>query len=130
MNAITGSAASAVRALSSVSAAASTVQTGSFSAGGGGGAGVALMSLPDNRSLAPQPQVMLMSLPDSRSLELPEPEVYLSGDRPMTAPPAVVTLTVQNENHIASEMDAEALLQEMEIRLAEAVASSAEGVYE
>ena len=126
MNTITGSAASAVRALSSVSAAASTVQASSFSAGGG--AGVSLMSFGDSQSAA-MPQMDLMSLPDSRRLELPEPEVYLSEGKAMAVSPAVVTLTVQNENHIASEVDAEALLQELEIRLAEAVASSAEGVY-
>jgi len=55
--------------------------------------------------------------------------VYLSGAPKAVAAAPVVTVAVHNENHIGSEVDVEAVLREVEVRLVEAVASSMEGVY-
>ena len=68
-------------------------------------------------------------MPDREALRLPEPEVFLQAGPRTDLPPTAVSVTVHNENHIASEVDAEAVLREMEVRLADAVASSMEGVY-
>jgi len=69
------------------------------------------------------------AMPNSTELSLPAPQVYLSSSSHTIAPPATVSVTVQNENYINSEVDAEAVLREMEHRLVDAVASSMEGVY-
>jgi len=63
------------------------------------------------------------------ALCLPEPSAYWGAGFGAGALPVTVAVTVQNENHIASAVDAEAVLREMEVRLADAVASSVEGVY-
>lgn len=78
---------------------------------------------------SPEAMAGAVGVPDREVLRLPEPEVYLSGASGVRMMAAPVTVTVQNENYIGSEVDAEAVLREMELRLADAVASSMEGVY-
>ena len=46
-----------------------------------------------------------------------------------TVAQTVVTVSVQNENHIAQDVNVDAVLREMEIRICDAIASSVEGVY-
>jgi len=73
--------------------------------------------------------VSLLSIPNREALTLPDPEIYWS-PKEVDAPQATtVNVSVQNENHIARDVDVEAVLREMEERLCDAVASSIEGVY-
>ena len=113
-----------------------------------GGGGLSLFGVPDFEASSPvevpltllavpeweavrlsEPELSAFSLPDREGLLLPEPEVYLSGAPREVASAPVVTVSVRNENYIGAEVDVETVLREMEIRLAEAVASSMEGVY-
>jgi len=73
--------------------------------------------------------VSLFSLPSREALTLPDPEVYWTPKEAATVEPITVSVNVQNENHIARDVDVEAVLREMEVRLSDAVASSIEGVY-
>jgi len=110
MNSIAGSARAALAAVTAVNHAARTApRTVSIQSGGD--------------------VVSIMAMPGAQALHLPEPAVFLGGAPEPAVLPTTVTVTVHNENHIASEVDAEAVLREMEVRLADAVASSMEGVY-
>jgi len=73
--------------------------------------------------------VSLMSLPNREVLTLPDPEVYWTPKEADAPQPTTIHVSVQNENHIARDVDVDAVLREMEERLCDAVASSIEGVY-
>jgi len=156
MNSISASARSALQAVSAVSsasrAAPQTVQLG-------GASEAVTLSVPEVAAFAVSEREVLMGseggtlgtasptppgvaagfdgwdreiffdVPDRETLRLPEPEVFLQSGSRIDLPPTAVSVTVHNENYIASEVDAEAVLREMEARLADAVASSMEGVY-
>ena len=114
MNGIAASARTALQAVSAVSTASGAVG----------------MSAPGRpQMLSVGNSVSLLSTPDREALRLPEPQIFLSGASGAVALQTTVAVTVQNENHISSEVDAETVLREMEVRLADAVASSMEGVY-
>lgn len=53
----------------------------------------------------------------------------LSGAARTAAGAATVSVAVHNENHISSEVDAARVIEALEVQLADAVASSVEGVY-
>jgi len=138
MNSIAGSARAAMSAVSAVNHAdRAAPQSVSVQSGGGAVPLMATPSLETFHLLEPQDvsirsgedMVSLMAVPSQEALSLPGPEVYWGGVSGMVEPQTTVAVTVYNENHIASDIDAEAVLREMEVRLADAVASSAEGVY-
>jgi len=147
MNSVAGSANAALQAVSAVSGAAGG---GSVSASlqQSGGSAVSVLAASEGEGLGivePQmhllaasdfegaylsePEMSLFAMPDREVLSLPEPEVYLSNAPSVMTPPPAVAVTVYNENYIGSEVDVEAVLREMEVRLVDAVASSMEGVY-
>ena len=111
MNAISASARTALGSVSAVNQAASVRVSAPARAAEG---------------LAP---IMRMSVPDRAGLSLPEPAVFLRSSVAAPQQPVAMSVTVQNENHIASEVDVELVLREMEVRLCDAVASSMEGVH-
>jgi len=110
LNSITVSARTAMNMTNQVSNAAQAVPR-LMSAGGGG------------------ETVSLFGIPSREVLTLPNPEVYWTPKEADTVQPTTVHVSVQNENHIARDVDVEAVLREMEERLCDAVASSIEGVY-
>ena len=129
MERVAGSARAAVGAVSAVSASAGVSGSVIAPLQSGGGA-VSLFGMPEQMVASlPEPELRVFAVPDREALRLPEPEVYLRGAVGAQALPPVVSVTVHNENYITSEVDVEAVLREMELRLAEAVASSMEGVY-
>ena len=69
------------------------------------------------------------SVPSSGELGLPAAELMGRGASLPIRTMGNVAVYVQNENHIAADVDVERVLGEMEIRLADAVAMSMEGVY-
>ena len=73
--------------------------------------------------------VSLLRIPNRETLTLPDPEVCWSPQEADAPQATTVNVSVQNENHIARDVDVEAVLREMEERLCDAVASSIEGVY-
>lgn len=73
--------------------------------------------------------VALFGVPSREALTLPDPESYWTQASTPIAAPMTVSVSVQNENHIARDVDVEAVLREMEERICDAVASSIEGVY-
>ena len=110
MDSIMASARNAVSAMNQVSSAAARPQISAFSAGG-------------------TETVTLFGTPSRETLTLPDPEMYGVREPATPMPPPTVTVTVQNENHIAHDVDVEMVLREMETRICDAVASSVEGVY-
>lgn len=72
-----------------------------------------------------------VSMPETESLVSDEGiyELLASGYDPVrSAVQPVFNVQISNENHISSEVDAESVLREFELRLCDAVQSSAEGV--
>ncbi|MCL2843319.1 MAG: hypothetical protein FWE28_07645 [Oscillospiraceae bacterium] len=140
MNAISASASRALGAVNAVSQASAEVRAVPMSAGGGVSplavhGGVVSLSLEPVVSVGPLAldggftPVETLAVPEWETFSLPEPQVLLQGGTGAVPPPVTVEVMVQNENHIAAEVDVEAVLQEMEVRLCDAVASSMEGVY-
>lgn len=140
MNAISASAGRALGAVTAVGQASAGVSARSMSVGGGVSplavdGGMAALALEPVVVMSPlevdggfAPMEML-AVPEWEDLSLPEPQVFLQDSVGAMAPPVTVDVRVQNENHIAADVDVEAVLQEMEVRLCDAVASSMEGVY-
>ena len=125
MNSIAGSARAAMSAVSAVNHAARAAPQAVSVRSGGVAVGAMALSVPSSE----ENMISVMAMPDIETLSLRGPTAYL-GDMPeAAAPQTTVAVTVHNENHIASDVDAAAVLREMEVRLAEAVASSVEGVY-
>ena len=69
------------------------------------------------------------SLPSGGEMGLPRIEAMGMGLGVAVQPLGALTVNVQNDNYIAADVDVDAVLSEMEIRLADAVAMGMEGVY-
>ena len=112
LNSITGASQRALGAMQAVGRNVPTATVAAFSVPGDGGASIAAFSVPSGGDLG-----------------LPRVEMMGQSENVPIAPMGAVTLHVQNENYISSDMDLEQMLEEMEVRLADAVAMSMEGVY-
>ena len=116
-------AASARSALSSITSSASAAISAASRVSSASAAIPRLQSASNARTVSP------FGMPSREALTLPDPEVlWQNGKAPIT-PNQTVTVNIQNENHIAGQVDVETVLREMEVRLCDAVASSIEGVY-
>jgi len=89
----------------------------------------AAQAAPRLMSVGESGTVSLFGVPNREALTLPDPETRWTQTSAPIASPTTVTVSVQNENHIARDVDVEAVLREMETRICDAVASSIEGVY-
>ena len=89
----------------------------------------AAQAAPRLMSVGESGTVSLFGVPNREALTLPDPETHWTQTSAPIASPMTVTVSVQNENHIARHVDVEAVLREMETRICDAVASSVEGVY-
>ena len=69
------------------------------------------------------------SLSSGGAMGLPPIEAMGMGSGVEIQPLGAVTIHVQNDNYIGADVDVDAVLSEMEIRLADAVAMGMEGVY-
>ena len=70
-----------------------------------------------------------LSLPNGGAMGLPHIEAMGMNSGAEIQPLGALTIHVQNDNYIAADVDVDAVLSEMEIRLADAVAMGMEGVY-